>query len=359
MSEFMRPHGSIDSALSTAPPADLVALAAQLGANRLWIQGAGGNVSAKMDDVLWIKGSGKWMASAHAEPIFAAVCLSGVRRRMQADEEDPANPELFPISPPGLRPSIETSLHALLPHSYVAHVHSVKVIAHSVWRQGLPQRAQRLNGLRWACVPYAKPGVELTKAITHQLQTTPVDVLILANHGLVIGGASRSNVEALLKDVEARLSLTEREAPTVNFRAIEELSANTPYRPASTMALHAMAVDSIRRTIAVAGSLYPDHVVFLGPAVTSLKNRDLEGFIRECSEHRLHLPPVLIVPDVGVLLRQDLSTGALAMVDCLAEVLARIPSVDVQYLTDADEAALLDWEAEKYRRSLSQAVASC
>lgn len=348
---------SNDSVDASCPPSDLVALAAHVGANRLWVQGAGGNVSAKMHDVLWIKGSGKWMSNAYAEPIFAAVKLSGMRNRLTADESDPAMSELISISPVGLRPSIETSMHVLLPHTYVVHVHSVNVIAHSVSTEGFLQIERHLKGLRWACVPYARPGIDLTNAITNVLQGTSVDVLILVNHGLVIGGASRSTVEMLLNDVEARLNLPVRTPPPVDLQAIEELSADTPYCPAPTIELHAMAIDVIQRTIAVGGSLYPDHVVFLGPAVKSLNNQDIGGFLRARSRKGLDVPAVLLVPDVGVLLRRDLSAGALAMVDCLAMVLARIPSAEVRYLTSEQEASLLEWEAEKYRKSLSQAVA--
>ena len=338
-----------NSVYASCPPSDLVALAAHVGANRMWVQGAGGNVSAKMHDVLWIKGSGKWMSNAYAEPIFAAVKLSGVRNRMMADEADPAISELMSISPVGLRPSIETSMHALLPHPYVMHVHSVNVIAHSVCAEGLVRIERHLKGLRWACVSYARPGVDLTNAITNVLQCTSVDVLILVNHGLVIGGASRSAVEMLLNDVEARLKLPVRTQPPVDLQALEELSADTPYRPAPTIELHAMAIDVTQRTIAVGGSLYPDHVVFLGPAVTSLNNQDVNGYLRARLREGLHVPAILLVPDVGVLLRRDLSAGALAMVDCLAMVLARIPSTEVRYLTSEQEASLLEWEAEKYR----------
>jgi len=348
---------SNDSVDASSPPSDLVALAAHVGGNRMWVQGAGGNVSAKMHDVLWIKGSGKWMSNAYSEPIFAAVKLSGVRNRMMADESDPAISELISISPVGLRPSIETSMHALLPHSYVVHVHSVNVIAYSVWAEGSRQMERQLKGLRWACVPYARPGIDLTNAITNVLQGTSVDVLILVNHGLVIGGASRSDVEMLLHDVEARLNLPVRTPPPVDLQAVEELSAGTPYRPASTVELHAMAIDATQRKIAVGGSLYPDHVVFLGPAVVSLNDQDIGGFLRARSRAGLDVPAVLLVPDVGVLLRRDLNGGALAMVDCLAMVLARIPSAEVRYLTSEQESSLPDWEAEKYRKNLSQAVA--
>jgi rhamnose utilization protein RhaD (predicted bifunctional aldolase and dehydrogenase) len=344
---------SDSSTCAVCPPPDLVALAAHVGANRMWVQGAGGNVSAKVEDVLWVKGSGKWMSKAHIEPVFAALTLSGVRNRMAAGEADPATPELMPISPMGLRPSIETSMHALLPHPYVAHVHSVNVIAHSVWADGLAQMERQLKGLRWACVPYARPGVELTNAIVEVLQFKSADVLILVNHGLVIGGANRSAVEMLLNEVEARLSLPVRTAPPVDFQALDELAEATPYRPAPSTELHAMAVDRTQRTIAVGGSLYPDHVVFLGPAVKSLNKQDINGLRHQCANEGLDVPAVLLVPDMGVLLRRDLSAGALAMVDCLAMVLARLPSAAVRYLTAQQEAALLDWEAEKYRKSLS------
>lgn len=341
-----------------SPPPDLVSLAAHVGANRMWVQGAGGNVSAKVDDVLWIKASGKWMSNAYAEPIFASVNLTGVRKRMLAGEADPASPEVMPTSPAGQRPSIETSLHALLPHPYVVHVHSVSVIAYTVCLDGFVQIERQLKGLRWARVPYARPGVDLTNAMIEALEAASADVLILANHGLVVGGVSRAAVEMLLEDVETRLNLTARTPPTVNLRALGKLSENTPYRPAHAAELHAMAIDETQRTIAVGGSLYPDHVVFLGPAVASLDLGNITSFLELRSKRGLDVPAIVLVPGLGVLLRRDLSAGALAMVDCLAMVLARIPSTAVRYLTAEQEAALLDWEAEKYRKSLPQPFAT-
>jgi rhamnose utilization protein RhaD (predicted bifunctional aldolase and dehydrogenase) len=341
----------------SCPPSELVALSASVGANRMWVQGAGGNASAKADDVLWIKGSGKWMANAHTEPIFAAIRLSGVRNRMAGNESDPATPELLPISPEGLRPSIETSMHALLPHRLVMHVHSVNVIAHSVCADRLLQLEQRLEGLRWAWVPYVRPGIDLTNAIIKVLQRTSVDVLILANHGLVIGGATCAAVETLLDDVEARLNLLARTPPPVDLQVLDKLSENTPYRPAPSAELHAIAIDATQRAIAIGGSLYPDHVVLLGPAVVTLGvDQDIPGLLQTRTEAGLGVPAVLLVPDVGVLLRKNLSAAALAMVDCLAMVLARIPSaLALRYLAAEQEAALIDWDAEKYRQSLSQA----
>jgi len=42
----------------------------RIGKDRLLVQGAGGNVSWKDGNTLWIKASGKWLAHAETEEIF-------------------------------------------------------------------------------------------------------------------------------------------------------------------------------------------------------------------------------------------------------------------------------------------------
>ena len=44
------------------------------------------------------------------------------------------------------------------------------------------------------------------------------------------------------------------------------------------------------------------------------------------------------------------------MLRCLGLVTARLPvGAELRYLTGADESALLDWDAEHYRKSLARA----
>ena len=65
-------------------------------------------------------------------------------------------------------------------------------------------------------------------------------------------------------------------------------------------------------------------------------------------------PPFLIVPELGVLVRGDASAGALALLRCLLDVLTRVPSdADLIYLSQEQNLALLDWDAEKYRQALN------
>ena len=44
----------------------------KLGEDQLLVQGAGGNISWKEDDTLWVKASGTWLSKALQENIFLA-----------------------------------------------------------------------------------------------------------------------------------------------------------------------------------------------------------------------------------------------------------------------------------------------
>src|SRR5271168_5208064 len=87
-----------------------------------------------------------------------------------------------------LRPSIETSVHAVIPSPIVVHIHCVSTIALAVRRDGERATLGRLEpilDLNTVFVPYRKPGLSLAHAISERL-SPGTNVLILANHGLVV-----------------------------------------------------------------------------------------------------------------------------------------------------------------------------
>jgi rhamnose utilization protein RhaD (predicted bifunctional aldolase and dehydrogenase) len=337
-----------------APPPELVELARKVGRDRMLVQGAGGNVSFKTGTLLWVKASGRWMSAADALPSFVALDLEGVRRRMALRESDPATPELLPFSPAGLRPSIEAPLHALLPAPIVVHVHSVNAIAISVCADARDEFQKRLQGLRWTWIPYVRPGTDLTASVADALAAGEVDILILANHGLVVTGSRFPEVESLLDEVEERLATQRQASSPHDIAELGRAAAGTPYYIAPDAELHAMAVDERRCALAAGGSLYPDHVVFLGPGVTVLEPEQRIGdMLRARQQAGLGAPPLVLVRGAGTLLHDEISRGALAMVQCLALVLARIPANrPVRYLSSEQDDALLNWDAEKYRQAL-------
>jgi rhamnose utilization protein RhaD (predicted bifunctional aldolase and dehydrogenase) len=330
---------------------ELRRMSARVGGNILLVQGAGGNSSVKVDEVLWVKASGAWLSEAKEKDMFVPVELAGARAALAAgNEKMPVAGGFGEIT---LRASIETSLHALMPHPVVLHVHAVNTIAWAALADVEDELATRLQGLAWRQLPYRRPGLPLSQVVAEHTSKQRADVLILGNHGLLVGAETCDAAEALIAEVERRLELKPRAAPAADLKALQRICQGTAYRPASDDVCHALATHPQNFALATQGSLYPDHVVFLGPALPSLAaDGDLAALVAATEP-----PPVaLLVPGAGAVIRQDASAGAEAMLVCLGLVVARVPeTAAVRYLPAAEEQALLNWDAERYRQQLMKA----
>ncbi|GLH79970.1 aldolase [Bradyrhizobium sp. SSBR45G] len=325
-------------------------MSARVGRNMLLVQGAGGNSSVKDDDVLWVKASGTWLSDANDKDIFVPVLLPAAREALADDDER------IPLARPGpLRASIETSLHALLPHRVVLHVHAVNTIAWAARRDSRDAFAERLAGLAWRHLDYVHPGLPLARAVNEIVARETVDVLILGNHGLVVGAETCDQAEALVHDVETRLALPVRAMPAADEAALRRLCAGTDYRLPGDAECHGIATDPYSRAIATGGSLYPDHVVFLGPGLPTVDGREgLTTMLARAEANGLPAPVAALVPGLGAIIRKDASPGAEAMLSCLALVTSRLPlSAEISYLSGAHEQLLLNWDAERYRQQLT------
>jgi rhamnose utilization protein RhaD (predicted bifunctional aldolase and dehydrogenase) len=324
---------------------------ADIGQRLDLVQGAGGNTSIKIGPVLRIKASGAWLAEAREKPIFVDVDLAALRAAMSGDFTDETlKSALQPADGGVLRPSIETPLHALSPFRTVAHVHSVNAIALAARKDARARLGERLDGLDWAFASYQRPGAPLAKAVREIFRSSAPRVIVLGNHGLVVAEDSIDALRCLLDDVETRLA-----ADPVNSTARKKRMlppAPKDYRWVEDGAAAFLPFDQLRRRLAAKGSLYPDHVVFLGPALAMAADADAVSRLNPA-------PKIAVVSDIGLLARKDLTPGALAMLDCLGLVLARTdPDAPINYLTPEDERALLGWDAETYRQALDQRSAA-
>ena len=330
---------------------DLRHMSARVGSNILLVQGAGGNSSVKLDDVLWVKASGAWLSEANEKAMFVPVPLEGARAALAAgNEKMPVSAGFGEIT---MRASIETSLHALMPHPVVLHVHAVNTIAWAAREDAQDELAERLNGLAWRPLPYRRPGLPLSQVVAEHTAKERADVLILGNHGLLVGAETCAAAEALVAEVERRLDLKPWPAPAGDLRALHRICSGTEYRPASDEICHGLATNPHNLGVATGGSLYPDHVVFLGPALPILP---ADGDLQKLVAETVPAPVALLVPGAGAIVRQDVTPGAEAMLVCLGLVVARLPeSAVVRCLPAHEEQALLNWDAERYRQQLMKA----
>jgi rhamnose utilization protein RhaD (predicted bifunctional aldolase and dehydrogenase) len=310
-----------------------------MGADPSLVQAAGGNVSLKRGGVLWVKASGTWLANAGRQDIFVPVRLDPLLAAMHADDaEDATRFVVAEANPSGLRPSIETTLHGVLPHPVVLHVHCVETIAWASRGDSPTAIAPLLAGLRWVFVPYVRPGAPLTRALLDVI-APDTEIAVLGNHGLVVGGADTATAGALVAEVARRLHRPPRSAPAPDPSMLTRIAAGTEFSPVADPAAHGTATDPKSLAVARLGSLYPDHVIFLGPGIATEPPR----------------PGALwAVPGAGVLLHETATPGAHALARCLADVCARLdPTEPLVTLTQPQEAELMGWDAEKYRQALN------
>lgn len=306
------------------------ALSARLGQDPLRVQGPGGNTSIKHDGVMWIKASGTELADAERSDIFVAVDRNAAKAEAYGDGDGSCKTTVLDPAIT-LRPSIETTFHAALDWSVVAHTHSIAALTHGVSPQGRVEAARKLAALPVAFVPYAKPGLPLTRQILSRI-TPETRVVILENHGLICCGDT----------VEATAEITEEVEGLMHMPVLHDTIA--PQDPAPDGFAWAdqswLASDPLSAARALAGSYYPDHVVFLGPA---LPRKDHDGN-----------PPAILIDGAGVLIRDGATTSQKAMLRCLSDLLSRLPENWTPEAIGAEaEAELLNWDAEKYRQALA------
>ena len=193
-----------------------------LGAEpRLVIHG-GGNTSVKTtihtrfgEDVeaICVKGSG-WDMATIEPPGLPAVRLAPLRAlaalEVLSDEDMVDAQRVNLLDPSAPNPSVETLLHAFLPHKYIDHTHANAVLALTDQPQGT-QLCRALYGDTMAVVDYVMPGFALAKAAADAVLRQPdVHGLILLKHGIfTFGDSARQAYDRMIDKVsraEARIS---------------------------------------------------------------------------------------------------------------------------------------------------------
>src|SRR5438067_12351222 len=167
-----------------------------LGRDPKLVLHGGGNTSVKttMSDllgekvaVLCVKGSGSDMATVEPADL-PAVRLDRLRklrtRAALSDEEMVRIQRESLLEPTAPNPSVETLLHAFLPHKFVDHTHANAILALSDQPAGLAICSD-LFGDTMAIVDYVMPGFALAKAVAQAHARQPqVQGVVLHKHGI-------------------------------------------------------------------------------------------------------------------------------------------------------------------------------
>jgi len=167
-----------------------------IGADPDLVMHGGGNTSVKIAkenllgdrvEALCVKGSG-WDLDSIEPQGFPALDLSWLRRLRKleslSDEEmvNQLRTRLFDASAPN--PSVETLLHAFLPHAFIDHTHADAILALTNQPDGADLIHKAL-GDRVVVVPYVMPGFRLAKLAAEMFEGKPdAEGMVLLKHGL-------------------------------------------------------------------------------------------------------------------------------------------------------------------------------
>jgi rhamnose utilization protein RhaD (predicted bifunctional aldolase and dehydrogenase) len=185
-----------------------------LGGEKKLVLHGGGNTSVKTNfknifgrdqKVIYVKGSGwdmsnlthKGMPGLNIDPLLTSLSLK------KLNDENMVNflrSNLIDSNSPN--PSVETLLHAYLPHKFVDHTHSNAFLS-LVNLKNSKEICKKLFGNRLGIVPYVMPGFDLAKLCHKIYNLNPnVEGLILLNHGIfTFGDTAKKSYDRMIKNV--------------------------------------------------------------------------------------------------------------------------------------------------------------
>ena len=336
-----------------------------VGARADYVQGGGGNTSAKLTDGLMaIKASGYCLKDVRADAGYAVLDYVALRDFYLNSEPDRFDDVEAAGSGrakaltraieglPALRPSVEAGFHSLL-DTYVAHSHSVYANLAACSRECTDIVAEALKDAdyTWGFVPYVNPGARLTFAIRDELRRVEREtgrrpaVIFMENHGLIAHHDDPDECLRIHTDVNERVArafgIRAGDFPAVSVTETE----NGLVRAVSPFLAEEIRTGAYDESFFLDTPLYPDQQVFLTGSFKMTDQAPQEGM---CS----------LNPETGEAVFNMPAQKAQVIAETLTAVVFIVKTVRDSGRTlctmgEAAQSFIANWESEKYRKSLA------
>ena len=389
----------------------IVKLSRFYGSDPSIVLAGGGNTSCKIEDRLYVKGSGTSLATMTRDG-FVKMDRGKLSELAGAtlDEDPTAREAQYKESitgarcepEKGQRPSVEVLLHHLVPGKYVIHSHAT-VAETLTCHTGGRALAEEIFGDDILWVPYVDPGFMLARELKQAIEDYPArtgrelpKAILMANHGLIVTGddpeAIRTNTDEVLGKIAARLGkdwqmksfgeVTRLGDASAIVRkmgpSLRALLAEDPAGPLkvvtfddSDIALGLTGAEA-GKPAACAGPLTPDQIVYCNSfplwfelndgededALIARLRDAIDGHVQET-----RFPPkVVLVRGVGLFaVGDDFKTANIARevyLDAIKVMGGATRLGGVSYLAEAQRRFIEDWEVEAYRKKVAAAGAA-
>ncbi|GBF79767.1 bifunctional aldolase/short-chain dehydrogenase [Aphanothece sacrum] len=321
-----------------------------LGQNPSLVLHGGGNTSVKIrqenlvgetEDILYVKGSG-WDLATIEEAGFSGVKIPHLLKLAKlpslSDSQMVNELKTQMIKSTAPSPSVETILHAILPHKYVDHTHADAVVTITNTAEGR-KRIEELYGDKVVIIPYIMPGFDLARLCaqewTIQAQEKTIG-MVLMNHGIFsFGETAQDAYEKMIELVsQAEEYLQKNQAWNISYSSIippqkslthpiaklrYEVSQAAGFPVILTFHRQEKYLRFVQRediqTISQQGPATPDHVI--RTKILPLLGQDVQGYVNAYETYfKTHItqakdPKTMLDPAPRIILDPELGLGAI------------------------------------------------
>ena len=354
--------------------------------NRLVIAG-GGNTSYKNKDKLWIKASGVSLATI-TEDGFAVldrarlnIMTDKVYSTVAEEREEQVKKDLEEATlTKGKRPSVETSMHNIINHAFVVHLHPTLVNG-LMCSQNAESELLKLFGEKVIFVEYTDPGYVLFKKVNDKIEEyrqrfgDEPKVIWLQNHGIFVAADSIEEIRSIYNDILEKL-----ESSLVEPLNIEPLKVNTgvvELLPALRMILSKKELKTLRvrnnslvqyfsehteNQKNIVKPFTPDAIVYCKSNYIFLNSDEnllieAEQKINAFTKEFEYLPKVLLIRGIGLVAIGDNAKQCDILLDVFEDAMS-VAFLSKSFggahpMTDEQIRFIDTWEVENYRRSVA------
>ena len=315
----------------------IIELSNSFGKNPDYVLAGGGNTSYKDENYLYVKGSGTTLATI-TEPGFVKMERKGLAKIWETEypadtaaREAAVLKDLMAARAEGeenKRPSVETSLHDLLPFTYVVHLHPALVNGLTC-SQGAEKKAKEVLGDSIVWIDNIEPGYVLAKKVKDEMAAykaakgVDTKVIVLQNHGIFVAADTAEEINSIYEDIMSKLRAEVKEEP--DFSEVEfDQERAALLAPAIRMLLmeaDKKAIVTFRADKAIAGyikdeasfaplasSYTPDHIVYCKANPLFVKAAEdieeqyalIESGIKAYKEKYSYNPKIVVIQGLGV-----------------------------------------------------------
>jgi NAD(P)-dependent dehydrogenase (short-subunit alcohol dehydrogenase family)/rhamnose utilization protein RhaD (predicted bifunctional aldolase and dehydrogenase) len=388
---------------------ELIEISRAVGDDPDLVQGGGGNTSVKTADgkTMFVKASGTALGAMDETCGWAQLDLAAARdmldnaalRKMPSARRESEVLRLLQglvEEPAGARPSVETSLHALLDR-VVIHTHPVGLNA-LLSSQKSGASVAKIVGGKPLCVPYVDPGFTLAARVRDDIAKYVDEhgklpkVVLLENHGVFVAAPDVKKCLSLSRKVTgagekwAELGrVNPKVFPLVREVALNGTSPVTSDKDRSTELRGALLRCDVRPGVvrrddsdaaarfvrskaafdlATKGAFTPDQIVYCGTVPLVLRGKSSSVWDKGIATYRERRgidPRVILLPGEGVYYAAE-SLGQLKVVSevyrsAIVTLLRGKKAGGPRFLTRPQARFIEGWEVETFRASLLQGTA--